>query len=91
LAPNKPQEPSALVGPRNEAERILVEIWKTVLNTDEIDIHDDFFELGGDSILSIRTISRANQAGLAITPHQFFESPTIADLAAAAGDPKDPS
>jgi aryl carrier-like protein len=86
-----PEEPSAVSGPRNEAERILSDIWKAVLDTDEIDIHDDFFELGGDSILSIRIISRANQAGLKITPQQFFESPIIADLAAAAEGPEEGS
>jgi aryl carrier-like protein len=73
--------------PGTESERILAEIWKTLLDTDEVDIHDDFFELGGDSILSIRLISRANQAGIPITPKQFFESPTIAELAAGGEDP----
>ena len=79
-----PSAPRSVTAPRTDAERALAEIWKAVLDTDEVDVHDDFFELGGDSILSIRLISRANQAGLAITPQQFFESPTIANLAALA-------
>lgn len=83
-----PPSPGAITAPRSDAERVLAEIWKAVLDIDEIDVHDDFFELGGDSILSIRLISRANQAGLAITPQQFFASPTIADLAALATLPK---
>ena len=44
---------------------------------------DNFFELGGDSILSIRVIARAHQAGLSITPKQFFDAPTIAGLVAS--------
>ncbi|MGD1875553.1 MAG: phosphopantetheine-binding protein, partial [Mastigocoleus sp.] len=45
-------------------------------------INDNFFELGGDSILAIQIISRANQAGIQITPKQLFQHQTIAELAA---------
>ena len=76
--------------PRTETEQVLARIWKAVLDTDEINVHDDFFELGGDSILSIRVIARANEAGLKITTQQFFHSPTIADLAALGEDPTEP-
>ena len=71
--------------PRGPAEERLAVIWQEVLGLDRVGAGDDFFELGGDSILSIRVIARARAAGLPITPRQFFESPTVAGLAAAAG------
>jgi non-ribosomal peptide synthase protein (TIGR01720 family) len=48
-------------------------------------MHDNFFNLGGDSILSIQVVSRAIKAGLRLTPRQMFEHQTIAALAEAAG------
>ncbi|MFL6332080.1 MAG: condensation domain-containing protein, partial [Pyrinomonadaceae bacterium] len=44
-----------------------------------------FFELGGDSILSIQIVTRAAQAGLRLTTKQLFQHQTVAELAAAAG------
>ncbi|MEM6612305.1 MAG: condensation domain-containing protein, partial [Cyanobacteria bacterium P01_C01_bin.72] len=46
--------------------------------------NDNFFALGGDSILSLQIISRANQAGLYLTPKQLFQHQTIAQLAGVA-------
>lgn len=74
-----------VVPPRDEIEARLVGIWKEVLGIDEISVHDDFFEIGGDSLLSIRAISRAGRAGIAVSPKTFFDSPTIARIAAEAG------
>ena len=70
--------------PRNDKERILVEIWQELLKMPKVGVKDNFFELGGDSILSIQVIARANQMGLKITPKQLFEYPTIEGLAAVA-------
>ena len=47
----------AYKAPQNELEEQLVQIWKRVLDVDTVGIHDDFFDLGGDSLLSIRLIS----------------------------------
>ncbi len=52
---------------------------------ERVSVEDNFFELGGDSILSIQVIARARQAGLQLTPRQFFERQTIAGLAELAG------
>ncbi|MDY7092408.1 MAG: amino acid adenylation domain-containing protein, partial [Acidobacteriota bacterium] len=73
------------VAPRSELEGQLAEIWRQVLGLEEVGVHDDFFELGGDSILSIQITARANREGLGITARQLFEHPTIAGLAAVAG------
>jgi len=75
----------AVVEPRTEAEKTLARIWSSVLGVDRLGVDDNFFELGGDSILSIQVITRAREAGLAITPKQLFQNPTIATLAAASG------
>ena len=71
--------------PTNETERKLAEIWSEVLGQKTIGIHDNFFEVGGDSILSILIIARAKQAGIHITPRQVFQYSTIAELATVAG------
>jgi len=70
-----------VVAPRSAVEKELAAIWASVLGVDSVGATDNFFELGGDSILSIRIIARAHQAGLAITPKQFFDHPTVAGLA----------
>jgi amino acid adenylation domain-containing protein/non-ribosomal peptide synthase protein (TIGR01720 family) len=69
--------------PRNEAEKVLARIWSDVLRIERIGIHDNFFALGGDSILAIQVAGRARQAGLAFVPRQLFELQTVAELAEA--------
>ncbi|WP_410586704.1 amino acid adenylation domain-containing protein [Amycolatopsis sp. lyj-23] len=71
--------------PGTAAERVLAEIWQDILGVDAVGVHDNFFALGGDSILSMRIAARAMQAGLRINPRQLFEHETVAELAAAAG------
>ncbi|PEW84327.1 non-ribosomal peptide synthetase [Bacillus cereus] len=72
------------VVPRNSNEKILVTIWKQALGVKKVGIYDNFFEIGGDSILSIQIISQASQVGLKLTPKQMFECPTISELAQVA-------
>jgi amino acid adenylation domain-containing protein/non-ribosomal peptide synthase protein (TIGR01720 family) len=68
--------------PRAPVEEKLVAIWAEILGVERVGVHDSFFELGGDSILSIQVVARARQAGLRLTPQQIFERRTIASLAA---------
>ncbi|GAA2410191.1 hypothetical protein GCM10010191_18690 [Actinomadura vinacea] len=79
-------ERAAARAPRTELERLFCQIFAEVLETDEVGIDDDFFTLGGDSILTIVVSGRAHRAGLAIGPQDVFEHPTPAALAAAAGE-----
>ncbi|MEB3219801.1 MAG: amino acid adenylation domain-containing protein [Nostocales cyanobacterium 94392] len=72
------------VAPRTTAEKTLATIWARILKLEIVGIYHNFFELGGDSILSMQIIAKANQAGLQLTPKQFFEHQTIAGLAAIA-------
>ena len=71
--------------PGTANEQILATIWSEVLGLEKVGIHENFFELGGDSILSIQIISRAQRAGLPLKPRQLFEYQTIAELASMAG------
>lgn len=74
----------AATAPGSEAEQILARLWMEVLGVSEVGVDEDFFELGGDSLLSIRILSRANQEGLRICPDAFFANPTVAGQARAA-------
>lgn len=84
-AAGRPGSEEDYAAPNSSAEKKLAEIWMQVLGVGRVGVHDNFFELGGDSILSIQIISRANQAGLKLTPKQLFQNQTIAELAAVAG------
>lgn len=69
------------VSPRNEVEKILVEIWSEVLNNNNIGVKDSFFECGGDSILMLQVISKAEKQGMKIELKSFFEDRTIENIA----------
>jgi amino acid adenylation domain-containing protein len=71
------------VPPRNATETRLAEIWAEVLRVERVGIYDNFFDLGGESILAIQAASRAHKAGFAITPRQLFQYQTVAELAEA--------
>jgi non-ribosomal peptide synthase protein (TIGR01720 family) len=72
---------SGYTPPRTKIEQALAAVWADVLGLSQIGIHDNFFSLGGDSILSIQAVSRARQEGLSYTPKDLFLHQTIADLA----------
>lgn len=74
-----------LIAPRTEEEKTLAAIWSELLGVDRVGIDDNFFGLGGDSIVSIQLISRARQAGLHIEPRHMLRHPTVAGLAQVAG------
>ncbi len=68
--------------PRNPAEEILCNLYAEVLGVPFVTINDSFFELGGDSIISVQLVSRAARAGLPFNIADVFEVPTVAGLAA---------
>ena len=67
--------------PRTETEKILAAVWQEVLGVKAVGRDDSFFDLGGDSILSIRIVARAQRQGLQLTSRQLFDHPTLSDLA----------
>ena len=82
---SRPDGDKVFAAPRNQVEETLTKIWANVLGIDRVGVHDNFFDLGGDSILSIQIIARANQLGLGLTPRQLFRHQSVAELATVAG------
>jgi amino acid adenylation domain-containing protein len=68
------------VAPTLPAEKTLAAIWAEALRVEDIGIHDNYFDLGGDSILGIQIVTRARAAGLEMAPRDLFEHQTIAEL-----------
>ncbi|SPE64234.1 Linear gramicidin synthase subunit D [Streptomyces netropsis] len=71
-------------GPRDAREELLCGLFAEVLGLDTVGIDDSFFELGGDSIVSIQLVSRARTAGLVLTPRDVFQHRTVEALAVVA-------
>jgi amino acid adenylation domain-containing protein len=78
-----PPEPADREGaaPRDAVETALAEVWAEVLRREGVGIHDNFFEIGGDSIRTIQVVARGRKRGLILTPRQIFQHQTIAELA----------
>ncbi len=70
--------------PQGTMEAALAAVWKDVLKVGQVGRDDNFFELGGDSILVLQAVARARKHGVCLKPKQFFDGPTIAQLARAA-------
>lgn len=73
----------AYAAPETAAQATLAAIWQQLLGLDRVGVHDNFFEIGGDSIISIQLVALARRAGLALQPQDIFLHQTIAELAAA--------
>lgn len=68
------------VAPRTETEHQLVKIWKELLGKEQIGIYDNFFKLGGESIIAIQVVSKAKKAGIVLKVKDVFTHQTIAGL-----------
>ena len=71
--------------PANAVEEILAGIYAQVLGVERVGVDESFFELGGDSILSMQVVARARAAGLVCRPRDIFVEQTVARLARVAG------
>ncbi|MFK7933614.1 MAG: condensation domain-containing protein, partial [Saprospiraceae bacterium] len=84
-APRSPQQVDNLTSSdgqaQNPMEQQLINIWQEVLGIANISRTANFFEIGGDSILSIQIVAKARTAGLQMRPNQLFEQQTIEELA----------
>jgi acyl carrier protein len=75
------------VAPTNETEARLVDIWREILQRENVGIHDNFFHLGGHSLLATQIISRIVRSFQVELPVRvIFETPTIAGVASAVQD-----
>ena len=80
----RPAMQTPYMGPRGELEMKIVESWQRVLGVAEIGIHDNYFDLGGDSVQAIQIVAQMNRQGFHLTPQQLFQHQTIAGLAQVA-------
>jgi natural product biosynthesis luciferase-like monooxygenase protein/amino acid adenylation domain-containing protein/non-ribosomal peptide synthase protein (TIGR01720 family)/FkbM family methyltransferase len=85
----RPQE--ALTAPRTPFEELLAGLWQELLGIARIGVHDNFFALGGHSLLATQLISRLRETfPVKLSLRSFFETPTIAGLAAFAEEAGQP-
>jgi amino acid adenylation domain-containing protein len=83
--PDKGARTQALyTAPATSMEQRLARVWAEVLGVERVGVHDNFFDIGGDSLKAIRVVSLANRASMLITARQVFEQPTVAELARVA-------
>jgi aryl carrier-like protein len=80
-SPTRPELEQSFIPPRNEVERLLARIWSELLLLDEPGVHDNFFEVGGDSLLLIRLASRIHtQFAVDVPLRLLFDNPTLAGM-----------
>jgi aryl carrier-like protein len=72
------------VAPRNAVEQAVCEVWQEVLGYERVGAEDNFFNLGGDSILSIRAVALLKGRGLSVNVRDIFRQQTVEQLAAHA-------
>ncbi|XYI03749.1 amino acid adenylation domain-containing protein [Sorangium sp. So ce1128] len=98
-AGSAPVESHEFVPPRTPIEQTLAQFWREVLGVERVSVHDNFFLLGGNSLLSMLVLHRIHETLQVEVPiHRLFETPTLAALASliqteqdAARDPGDAS
>jgi amino acid adenylation domain-containing protein/non-ribosomal peptide synthase protein (TIGR01720 family) len=78
------QETDRYRAPESAVEEILAKIYAQVLGVDRVGVDDSFFDLGGDSILSMQVAVRASVAGVLCRPRDIFVEQTVARLARVA-------
>jgi amino acid adenylation domain-containing protein len=77
----RPDLEETFVAPRTPTEQQIADIWTQLLKLEQIGIHDNFFALGGHSLLGTQVISRLRQSfGIELPLQTLFEAPTIAEL-----------
>jgi len=87
--PQMPARPSTVAGvPEGGMERRIAEIWQRVLGLEGIGVQDNFFDLGGNSLLALQVVSEMSRdLGVQIAPVTLFESPTVSALARYVAPP----
>ncbi|HEY3568755.1 MAG TPA: SDR family NAD(P)-dependent oxidoreductase, partial [Thermoanaerobaculia bacterium] len=86
----RPSLATEYMAPATETETVLAGIWQTVLGIERVGTRDNFFDLGGDSIIGLQIVARASAAGLQLTADQLFGHQTIAELASLLSEPAAP-
>jgi amino acid adenylation domain-containing protein len=76
--------------PSGSPEALLLDVWRTVLEREDISTDDDFFDLGGDSYLAIKVLARIREAGHPVEVGDLLRNPTVKGLARRLGEGVDP-
>jgi len=79
------QDADSYRAPSDAVEEVLADIYAQVLGLERVGVDESFFELGGDSILSMQVVARARAAGILCRPRDIFVEQTVARLARVAG------
>ena len=80
-------------GPRGETgaieprQQLLAAIWADVLGVESVGPDDNFFDLGGDSIISLQIVARARRAGIELRPRDVFDHQTVREIVEVAASP----
>ena len=77
----RPELADAYVPPRTPVEAVMADIWADVLEIDQVGVHDDFLDLGGDSLRAGQVVSRVISAfGVESSIQALMQSPTVTDV-----------
>jgi amino acid adenylation domain-containing protein len=80
--PERPALDVAFVSPRTPLEAALIDIWAETLSVTPIGVYDNFFDLGGDSLMAMAALARiASRIGAELSLEQLFDAPTVVGLA----------
>jgi len=80
----RPDLDSAFVAPRTDTESLIAKLWSQILGVERVGVYDNFFDLGGHSLMAIQILSRLrNTANVEIPLRAMYETPTVANLAGA--------
>ncbi|MDL5057348.1 type I polyketide synthase [Geitlerinema calcuttense] len=78
----RPQLANSYTAPRTEIEQIIAQVWQRFLGIEQIGIDDDFFDLGGDSLLAVQlTAQLSEKLGTEVSTHSLLQASTVASLA----------
>jgi acyl transferase domain-containing protein/aryl carrier-like protein len=77
----RPELRTAFVAPRNDPEQMLAKILQELLGIEEVGVYDNFFDLGGHSLLGTQLILRLRKVGLELGLRGLYDNPTIAAMA----------
>jgi amino acid adenylation domain-containing protein len=81
--PTLPAMGSEFIAPRTEAEKVLAVIWSDLLGLEQVGIEDNFFDLGGSSLLATQVLTSVQQQfGVDLSVVRLYEYPTVSGLAA---------
>lgn len=80
----RPDIGTPYVEPQTPLEHHLATIWQGVLGIDRVGRHDNFFDLGADSVLGVQVVSKAREIGITLNPAQLFDHQSVAELAEVA-------